>query len=453
MLSWQNVVPQADQLGESPFWHPRRATAVLGRHPRPPAAPGRPAHRRAGELADAAGARLHRAGARGGGLVIALRDGMYRARTWGGALDLLYRVRARHGDHALQRRQGRSGSAASGPARCTSRSTRPRRSCSASMRGRAMRSPVRRSSNARPAARPPPTAWPGRRRPTPSTGPTPRPMSSAPGTGTRGPTPCSARACSTSSRRKPAGWLPGQPGYGGRPDGAAVDVEGNYWCAMYEGGRLLQLSPAGAVVRELATPFLCPTMPCFGGEDLRTLYVTSARQPAGRGTGRVAAVRPRGVGARRGAGAAGQFLHRLSRGGIAPPSAGRALRPLTIWRWTQPCHPASRAFAPQPPPARPCASAAAAARTSYGQRLEGELLETARTGRHPQLRAQRAGRHRGRRHAAGGTRGDAGCAGPVPAVRAAALRRRAPPSAAWWPPAWRGRRAPASARCATTCSA
>ena len=68
----------------------------------------------------------------------------------------------------------------------------------------------------------------------------------------------------------------GQP-YGGRPDGAAVDVEGNYWVAMYEGGCVLQLAPSGAVLQRIATPVLCPTMPCFGGDDLRTLYITSAR--------------------------------------------------------------------------------------------------------------------------------------------------------------------------------
>ena len=28
----------------------------------------------------------------------------------------------------------------------------------------------------------------------------------------------------------------------------------------------------------LATPVQCPTMPCFGGDDLRTLFVTSARR-------------------------------------------------------------------------------------------------------------------------------------------------------------------------------
>ncbi|AKJ31714.1 SMP-30/gluconolactonase/LRE family protein [Caldimonas brevitalea] len=66
--------------------------------------------------------------------------------------------------------------------------------------------------------------------------------------------------------------------YGGRPDGAAVDVEGNYWTAMFEGSRLLQLSPEGAVLREVRLPVRCPTMPCFGGADLKTLYVTTSRE-------------------------------------------------------------------------------------------------------------------------------------------------------------------------------
>lgn len=76
---------------------------------------------------------------------------------------------------------------------------------------------------------------------------------------------------------KPPGWTPGRPGYGGRPDGAAVDVQGNYWCAMFEGQRLVKLSPAGELLEALEVPLRCPTMPCFGGDDLRTLFVTSAR--------------------------------------------------------------------------------------------------------------------------------------------------------------------------------
>lgn len=64
--------------------------------------------------------------------------------------------------------------------------------------------------------------------------------------------------------------------YGGRPDGAAVDSEGAYWCAMYEGGRLLRISPGGEILREIALPVRCPTMLAFGGADLRTIYITSA---------------------------------------------------------------------------------------------------------------------------------------------------------------------------------
>jgi sugar lactone lactonase YvrE len=76
---------------------------------------------------------------------------------------------------------------------------------------------------------------------------------------------------------KPAGWQPGQPGYGGRPDGASVDSQGNYWVAMFEGQRLLQIAPSGELLADIALPVRCPTMPCFGGDDLRTLYLTSAR--------------------------------------------------------------------------------------------------------------------------------------------------------------------------------
>ncbi|MEK8045754.1 SMP-30/gluconolactonase/LRE family protein [Ideonella margarita] len=66
--------------------------------------------------------------------------------------------------------------------------------------------------------------------------------------------------------------------YAGRPDGAAVDSEGCYWTAMFEGRRLLRLSPAGEVLQTVHLPVQCATMPCFGGDDLRTLYVTTARE-------------------------------------------------------------------------------------------------------------------------------------------------------------------------------
>jgi len=68
------------------------------------------------------------------------------------------------------------------------------------------------------------------------------------------------------------------PAYGGRPDGAAVDSENAYWCAMFEGGRVLRISPDGTILQEILVPARCPTMLAFGGEDLRTLFITTGRQ-------------------------------------------------------------------------------------------------------------------------------------------------------------------------------
>jgi sugar lactone lactonase YvrE len=68
------------------------------------------------------------------------------------------------------------------------------------------------------------------------------------------------------------------PDYGGRPDGATIDSEGMYWVAMFEGGRVLRISPSGEILREIKLPVRCPTSVCFGGPDLRTLYITSASQ-------------------------------------------------------------------------------------------------------------------------------------------------------------------------------
>ena len=62
-----------------------------------------------------------------------------------------------------------------------------------------------------------------------------------------------------------------------RPDGAAVDSAGNYWSAFYRGGKVVQISPRGETLAEYPVPAMCPTMCAFGGPDLRTLYVTSAR--------------------------------------------------------------------------------------------------------------------------------------------------------------------------------
>jgi sugar lactone lactonase YvrE len=53
-------------------------------------------------------------------------------------------------------------------------------------------------------------------------------------------------------------------------------VEGNYYVAMFEGARICKLSPGGEELASIPVPAQCPTMPCFGGDDLKTLYVTTA---------------------------------------------------------------------------------------------------------------------------------------------------------------------------------
>jgi sugar lactone lactonase YvrE len=64
----------------------------------------------------------------------------------------------------------------------------------------------------------------------------------------------------------------------GRPDGAAVDSEGCYWSSMYDGGRIHRYDPDGRLMSVHPVPVRCPTMPAFGGDDLKTVFVTTARQ-------------------------------------------------------------------------------------------------------------------------------------------------------------------------------
>ncbi len=67
------------------------------------------------------------------------------------------------------------------------------------------------------------------------------------------------------------------PQSGAFPDGLTVDAEGYIWNAQPVFGRLVRYAPDGSIERIVETPVSSPTSVAFGGEDLATLYVTSAR--------------------------------------------------------------------------------------------------------------------------------------------------------------------------------
>ena len=63
----------------------------------------------------------------------------------------------------------------------------------------------------------------------------------------------------------------------GLPDGLTVDADGCVWVCLFGGGRIRRYRPDGALDQEIVLPLTNPTCPAFGGADLRTLYVTTAR--------------------------------------------------------------------------------------------------------------------------------------------------------------------------------
>jgi sugar lactone lactonase YvrE len=63
----------------------------------------------------------------------------------------------------------------------------------------------------------------------------------------------------------------------GVPDGSSVDADGFVWNAVFDAGCLIRYAPDGRVDRIVALPVSRPTACAFGGPDLATLYVTTAR--------------------------------------------------------------------------------------------------------------------------------------------------------------------------------
>ena len=277
VATWQIVAPQPNELGESPFWHPHeqtlywldipgrnilRANVFMGTVETWPM-PSEP-----GCMAPAAS----------GGLVIALRDGIYRAHDWGGALKLIQIF-----DHDPATTRFNDGKADTRGRFWAGTIFEPRTSPEAALFAVDCRhdGPPLVQRQAGDATTANGLAWSPDAK-TVYWADTPRHLIRA--------WDWDAQTNAMSLERvfkqfpmKPPGWQygiadsAGVTSYAGRPDGAAVDIHGNYYVAMFEGQRVLKLSPAGDVLATLHVPAQCPTMPCFGGADLQTLYVTTAR--------------------------------------------------------------------------------------------------------------------------------------------------------------------------------
>lgn len=63
----------------------------------------------------------------------------------------------------------------------------------------------------------------------------------------------------------------------GAPDGSCMDAEGCLWTARFGAGRVIRYDPDGCIEREVMLPARNPTATTFGGPELKTLFITSAR--------------------------------------------------------------------------------------------------------------------------------------------------------------------------------
>jgi sugar lactone lactonase YvrE len=65
----------------------------------------------------------------------------------------------------------------------------------------------------------------------------------------------------------------------GMPDGITADSEGNIWCALYGGSKIVCIADNGVLKQTLALPTPLVTSLCFGGPSLKTIYATTGWKP------------------------------------------------------------------------------------------------------------------------------------------------------------------------------
>ncbi|WP_417308746.1 SMP-30/gluconolactonase/LRE family protein [Devosia sp.] len=64
----------------------------------------------------------------------------------------------------------------------------------------------------------------------------------------------------------------------GHADGAVIDSEGCMWNARWGAGKIVRFTPDGKLDMEIEVPTGRTSCPAFGGKDMKTLYITTARE-------------------------------------------------------------------------------------------------------------------------------------------------------------------------------
>jgi sugar lactone lactonase YvrE len=78
------------------------------------------------------------------------------------------------------------------------------------------------------------------------------------------------------SNRRVVVKIPKDSGY---PDGMTIDAEDKLWVALWGGNCVARFDPlSGALLQKIAVPAPNVSSCAFGGKDLKTLYITTARE-------------------------------------------------------------------------------------------------------------------------------------------------------------------------------
>ena len=65
--------------------------------------------------------------------------------------------------------------------------------------------------------------------------------------------------------------------FGGYPDGSTIDSEGCLWTCLWDASRVVRYRPDGSVDQVITLAAPRPTSCTFGGDDLKTLFITTSR--------------------------------------------------------------------------------------------------------------------------------------------------------------------------------